>query len=225
MSRNLLNYKDWVPLESLSGVYFNKVFANEPSLVRQPLVIKVENGNASIISPNIMFKKEGTFHIVRIILELHHGGKVTSRHSNVLIVDTLLNKIVRFEPLAGVNTNNIDQLLISTLKPSFKGYDYLPVSVHPQDSLKDMGLCVAYTIKFTLFYINRLPIVFEGAYDIHSFALAVKDLHPATAQEQASDVEFGGLGGGLALGLLGGLAIGGLAYGLASPRTTTYVYT
>jgi len=221
MAKNLVDYKDWAPVEHLSGVYFNKVFANDPALIKKPLVIRIENDEPSIFGQSLGFKTEGDMHLLRLILEVISNGKVTSRHSNVVVIDNVLKKIVRFEPLASINSNKIDQFLANTLRPLFKGYIYEQVNSHPQDSLKDIGLCVAFTIKFAYFYRNRSPIIFEGAYDIHRFSKAVKTLYPTTAAEEATDIEFG-WGGGLALGLLGGLAIGGAVAAAASPRPIYY---
>jgi len=223
--RNLVNYREWVPLEYLSGVYFNKVFAGNPAVLKQPLVIKVE-GNLPTIGSGPAFRIEGNYQVVRIILETYQNGVVSSRHSNALIIDHVRRLITRFEPLAGLNSTSVDNALIDLLRPYFRGYEYLPSPFHPQSTF-NRGLCVAYTIKYVMDYVNGVPAKDYTDMEILMFAAAVKGLYPASQHEQLSDVEFGGggLGAGLALGLLGGLAIGGVAAAAASPRTvTTYYY-
>ena len=219
MDRALVNYKLLAPKEYLSGSYFNLVFDKEPGLIRQPLVIRISNQNVTVVSKDIRFRVDPNIpvYVLRIIIELMGSdGKLVSRHSNAIIIDSKERKIVKFEPLAGVDTSKINQVLLSVLRPSFRGYQFIESSAHPQHIDSPIGLCVAYTIKFVYFCLLKEPIVFEGDYDIHQFSLVIQDLYGMIEDD---DIEFGGGFGAGAL--LGGLALGTL---IAAPLIASAAY-
>lgn len=150
-------------------------------------------------------------------------GRVLSRHSNLLIIDNNRKTISRFEPIIDNDLDSIiNQKLMEVLNPSFASYTYKELDVHPQHRDRNIGLCVAYVIKFVLFHSAEGTVSFEGNYDIHLFADAVKRAHGVLPQGGA-DIEFGyyrgygygypygpslGLGVGLTAGLLGAGLIG-----------------
>lgn len=204
----------------LSGKYFNLVVGYYGGLVHQPLVIRINNGTAKVVSPPLGFKVEGNLQIVRVIIETEVNGKLVSRHSNVLVIDHLKKKIIRFEPMVNPNDNLINTVVIETLRPSFRGYDYEESPLHPQTESNGHRLCVAFSILFVMDYIHGSHHMELWSRKAQEYADAIKKVFPMPLEIQNQDIEYGGAGVGLGLGLLGGLAIGGLATGaLASPRT------
>lgn len=223
MEYNLANYKNWVPREYLSGSYFNRVFEKEPGLIREPLILRVNGNSVGVHNADIRFRRDAGIpvYLLRVIIEVvTSNGKVGSRHSNVVIIDNQKNEIIRFEPLAGVDSSAVNDTLVRVLKPLFKGYKYQESIAHPQRLDSSRGLCVAYSIYFAYFYLLGGPIVFEGEYNMHRFASALKTIYGDIMDD---DIEYGG---GFGIGLLGGLALGSLvalplAAAASQPR---YVY-
>src|SRR5437762_557609 len=161
----LLAYKNLAKKEYLDGRYFNLVFKDQPGLVRKPLVIRVTQGETRIVTPDLGFRMdpETEFYIIRVILEVgDNEGRTLSRHSNVVIIDNILKRVLRFEPLSGISSPDVNKVISATLRPFFKGYFYVESSAHPQTLDAANGLCVAYIIKFTAFYLAREAVVFEG---------------------------------------------------------------
>ena len=197
--------------ESLSGKYFNLALGFFPGLVHHPLVLKVaDSGAAQVVSPPLGFKYDGPLQVVRVIIEkTSAAGKVESRHSNVILIDHRMKRILRFEPMLNSMDPEINRILIETLRPSFKGYDYEESALHPQTRTNGHHLCVAFVIQFVLDYS-------KGTYGqkdfmnqrVEDIARSVKTIYNLPASVEAQDVEYGFGGAALGLGLLGGLAIG-----------------
>lgn len=224
MEPNLANYKQWLPREYISGSYFNRVFAKEPGLIQKPLILRVEGSSVSVRNSDISFKRDPQIpvHLLRVIIEVIANGKVGSRHSNVIIIDNQKKDIIRFEPLSGLEGSAVNEAIVKVLGPVFHNYRYYESVAHPQRLDSSRGLCVAYSIYFAYFYLLQEPIVFEGEYNMHRFAMAIKHIY---GEINDSDVEYGP-GGGFGVGLLGGLALGSLialplAAAASQPR---YVY-
>jgi hypothetical protein len=209
MDKQLLNYKSLVGTRYLDGRYFNLVFQNQPGLIRTPMVIQITKSETKITSGDIIVPI-GTnveYYIIRLIIEIVEKNKVVSRHSNVVIIDNVVKKVIRFEPFELFDAVDINKLLSQSFSSSLGGYFFVESSAHPQRLDGHNGLCVAYVIKFALFYISKEPIVFEGTFDILNFSDAVMTLlGPLSVEGQ--DIEFGF--GGFGVGLLGGALIGGL---------------
>ena len=144
-------------------------------------------------------------------------GRVLSRHSNLLIIDNNRKTISRFEPVTDNDLDSIiNQKLMEVLNPSFASYIYKELDVHPQHRDRNIGLCVAYVIKYVLFHSAEGTVSFEGNYDIHLFADAVKRSYGLLPQAGA-DIEFGYYRGyNPALPILGAGLIGIGALGLAT---------
>jgi len=205
-------------VHSLSGKYFNIVLGWYSGLIRNPLILSVNPESIKVVGEPLGFKLEGPAQVIRVILE---SG--SNRHSNVLIVDHVLKRIVRFEP-AMDSDPRINQELITILRPNFRGYDFVESSSHPQ--VHDRTLCVAYSLRFARDYIMRNGGLTGGNEDIHEFVRSIKSLYQLPKDVEDTDRETGPGGFGVGVGLLGGLAIGSLAgaaiAGAASPRPYYY---
>ena len=150
--------------------------------------------------------------------------QLVSRHSNVLVINDKSRKVLRFEPLAEMPYDDVvNEVITRRLRaiPRFSGYSYEEVDIHPQNPGSNIGICVAYAIKFVLNYIGNKRQVFGTEQDMLDFSRKIVETYGALDEEN-SDVEFGwggGFGGaglGLGLGLLGGVALAGA---LSQPRT------
>jgi len=199
--------------QSLSGKYFNLVLGWYPGLIKVPLVLHIGTDGVKVKGEPLGFKLKGPAQILRVILESDQ-----SRHSNVLVIDHILKRVIRFDP-SGDTDSRVHEALLGILRPSFKGYDFIESPSHPQQ--KNDNLCVAYTIRFARDYIMRNGDVSGGNSDILELVKSVKTLYQLPLEEEMKDLEHGP--GGFGLGLVGGLAIGGLAgAAIASPRPYYY---
>lgn len=244
MDKRLLNYKETLPIDYLDGRYFHLVLRDIPGVIQQPLILRVSHKGASIVSGPRIDPSQGIQYL-RLIIEFVENvdapqdqgrvmtrassamqlptvtsqGKVVSRHSNLLIIDNPRKRIQRFEPLDDNAADGlINQELMRALNPTFAGYDYRELSIHPQkDDL--IGLCVAYVIKFAYFHHHEGAVSFEGDYDIAQFGKAIVKQY-GVVDDRNKDIEFGyhrygygysPLGG--AAPILGGALLGGIVGG------------
>lgn len=203
--------------DTLSGKYFNIVLGSFPGTIKIPLVIRISESDIKIAGTPVAFQVAGPLQVVRVIIEVESAGRVVSRHSNVLLIDNRSKKITRFEPLAtDPNGAQINNFLISVLRPSFKGYDYQVDSYHPQVNVNDRKMCLAYSLQFARDYIFGKRV---NAEPIHEFSRKVRDLYPLPEEVEREDIEGHG---GLGLGLLGGALIG---TAIAAPLIASAAYS
>lgn len=221
-------------MSSLSGKYFNLALGFFPGLVKEPLTLQVDGESVRYLKP-LEFAIVGELQVLRVILETVSGGKVVSRHSNVVILDYRNRLFTRFEPMVNPADQQINLALGTLLKQTFggRGITYTESDFHPQSTHNGHNMCVAFTIKFALDYIRGAfgqSDFMEGSID--EFARALKTVYNLPKEVEDQDVEFGprGFGGGFGAGLLGGALVGGLvaapliagaAYG---PRYYPYPY-
>lgn len=207
-------------VEGLSGRYFNYVLGFHSGLIQRPLVIRVGTSNPRIVGEPIEFGIKNQVQLLRVIVETENNeGTVFSRHSNLVLIDTPKKKILHFEPMVNPNHMTVSKVLVDALRPNFRGYEYVESDLHPQKD-QNNKYCVAYTILFAMDYLLGTQQMNKYQFNISEYANSIKNVYPLSVSEQSKDIEFGvgGLGAGLALGALGGLAIGGALAATASPR-------
>lgn len=229
MSQNLdprlLNYKKNAQPLYLDGRYFNIVLGKSNEVSTKPIVIKIKPSGVEHNLGTIYMDVTRPYMLFRIIIEIYESVKVRgrmkdklyTRHSNLLIFDNMESNIMRFEPLQKNDyTGNIDNVLMDYFSYTLPQHNYAVFDLHPQPH-NNIGLCVAYVIKFAYYYVMREQIVFEGESDIIRFSLYINELY-SKQLTGAKDIEFGNynpvLGGAAVGGLTGGL-VGGLAGGPA----------
>ena len=218
LDRKLLNYENIGPPLYLDGRYFNIVVGRSPYVSTKAIVIKITHSGITSNIDQVDIYIEERAMMYRIIIEVYDNyNKLMTRHSNLLIFDNENRNVSRFEPLI-VNQYNdvIDTYLIDQLSARTPMHQYLVIDAHPQPT-ENLGLCVAYVLKYAYFSIlGQLP-EFKGESDIVKFALTVHSLYKSQLQRRGGrpDIEFGlsSAGQGALLGGLGGAAIGGLAGG------------
>ncbi len=247
LDTRIFDYKNNAPPLFLDGRFFNLVLGRSDEVSTKPIIIKIKTTGTTTNLEHIYVDVSNPIVILRIIVELYEQvnisgvmrDKVYSRHSNLLVIDNVNRQITRFEPLQ-VNeyTGNINSAIMEHFSYQLPQHDYSEYNLHPQ-SVDNVGLCVAYVIKFAYFYILNQPIKFDGESDIIRFSLYINKLY-ASKLRGRPDVEFGGMNpvlrgaavGGLTGGLVGGLvagptgavlglglgALGGAAIGGASSR-------
>ena len=201
----------------LDGRYFNKVFANYPGLVTEPLEINIYGNEKApkytvkMSSAKINNRYPG---LLRVIITTP-----SSRHSNLLILDYDNQKIYRYEPLGTsapyyrevnkIVEQYMDQYMDFTLYNLDFGVNN---AKNPNCMAKDHGFCVAYVIKFGYDYLRNRQF---NPDNILKFASRVENTYGLLSGEK--DEEYGflddpkkrnTLGGGILGGLVGG-AVGG----------------
>lgn len=233
MSQNLdprlLEYKTKAKPIYLDGRYFNIILGSSPEVSTKPIVIKLKNGGTTTNLEQIYVDITKSYMLFRVIIEVYeeiivHNQKkdrLYTRHSNLLIFDNIENIITRFEPLEeNAYNQNIDNEIIEHFRYGLPQHQYVNLDVHPQKP-DNMGLCVAYVIKFAYFYLMRNPVEFDdNENDIIRFSLYINELYSDRLTGRP-DIEFGynpvfegAAVGGLSAGLIGGL-VGGPSAALA----------
>ena len=189
-------------------------------MVTKPLIINIANAKplASNLT-DIYLNPIQDVILLRVIIKLiNNDGSILSRHSNLLIIDNNPRDrtISRFEPLDNnVYDDYINAYLGNEFKSMMPNHRYLELNYHPQP-VRNLGLCIAYVLKFAYYYLINQPIVFEGEDDILRFSMYVEQLYKNNLDRLKTrpDIEYGNraiggaLFGGLAGGLIGG-AVGG----------------
>jgi hypothetical protein len=253
----------------LDGRYFNLVLADymdslsdQVSVVERPVILDITTHprvetrnnweekleirmNPHDTEPIQLKLKPDIIELLRVIIEIYDvdAENPRARHSNLLIVDNLEKKVLRFEPLEG----NPYDLLINTfmtdyIKQALPGYSFMELKLHPQilsirGRCKNEGMCVAYVTKLAALIATGRPIHFspnpvEADRDVKKFAAEVEAYFEGENLEGEEDIEFavsqgertiigGGLGG-IAGGLLfgpAGLAVGAISGGLIGHYT------
>jgi hypothetical protein len=259
----------------LDARYFDIMFSDfggyeaYPGYVKQPLVFRFVEDNfitndKGVASRDFELKQivgdamylnliPETPDIVRMVIEVQRKGKseLTSRHSNLLIVDPNKLRVYRFEPMKfhSYYTEVIDNALKQLISQSLPNYELRHVSAHPQMEMRNKGFCVAYVLKFAAMYIlGETPIFSDDPLDIMRFATAVEKMYGLElmrryGKDSLSDKEFGevvetekkggnplkraavGAGAGFLLGNLPGAVIGATLGVATTPATTKVVYT
>ena len=217
---NLGDYKKLQPTKScyLDGRYFNKVFANYPGLISEPLVINLKKDGYSAEMPAIEFNTDQSS-LLRVIIEAPGA-----RHSTLLILNHRTGQGYWFQPFPSVFDEAIRKILAKYI-----GYQIIKTPHQAPDVKSDhcpmSGFCNAYIIKYAYDYINDLPSDMD---DIKSFASRVESEYPKLIGKpdiaygfldnpQTRNSLIGGLGGAAIGGLVGGgsgLLIGGLVGGI-----------
>lgn len=227
---DLDNYKSLSPTEScyLDGRYFNKVFHKYPGLIKEPLTITLKETDEGIEDVVFMRPTDINNKYIGLLRVIIQDGK--TRHSNLVIIDYLGQKIYRFEPL-GLNSpyfNEIGQLIEDYLD-QYIDFDMEVIDVNKLDEKNPDcdkgGFCLAYVTKFAYDYLNGR--VYDPS-DIRRFAQLVEQKY-GLLPEAGKDVEYGildgnvstrnvlitGLGGAILGGALGGTAQSALIGGVA----------
>jgi hypothetical protein len=112
------------------------------------------------------------FIICRINFIVSHS----SLHANILLIDTVYKRIIRFEPQGGISDDEyLDEQIYKIFKQekAFENYKYFkPSNYMPLNGLQNLsqetfhlnikkgdigGFCVAWCLWFVEFYINNLP--------------------------------------------------------------------
>jgi hypothetical protein len=180
--------------------------------------------------------------LIRVIIEVSKDDAVTSRHSNLLVVNSSNQTIYRFEPLeAHAYRDAINQMLTEYFSKVLPDYEFEELSYHPQSvkdpRCKNKGLCVAYVILVALEIAYGGGIDHSVSYmDIRKFVSAVEDMFNLNlSPEPEPDIEFGPydvplataagviIGGPLlALGWGGALLGGAAGYALSQHHNRGY---
>ncbi len=221
----ILNYKENSPPLFLDGRFFNLVLGKADEISMRPIIIQIKTSGTTSDLRQAHIDISKPIVIFRVIVELYEsiniGGvsrdKIFSRHSNLVVVDNVNRQITRFEPLQVNEYNgNINTALETGFKSRLPQHNYAEYEMHPQ-SVENIGLCVAYVIKFAYFYILNQQITFDDESDIIRFSLYINKLYSKKLRGQP-DIEYGGmnpvLGGAVVGGLTGGF-IGGAVGGPA----------
>lgn len=216
LDSRILNYKENSPPLFLDGRFFNLVLGRSEDVSTKPIIVKIKTSGTSTNLGSIYVDISRPIVIFRIIVELYeqvvmngtYKDNIYARHSNLLIIDNVNRSMTRFEPLQ-VNkyTGNINAALMEHFKYQLPQHTYAEYDIHPQH-LDNVGLCVAYVIKFAYFYILNKQIQFDDESDIIRFSLYINKLYSKQLRGQP-DIEYGGMNP-----VLGGAAVGGLTGGL-----------
>lgn len=221
----LLEYKTKADPIYLDGRYFNVILGRSSEVSTKPIVIKIKHSGTTSNLEQVYVDITRPIMLFRVIIEVYEQinvrgvpkDRIYTRHSNLLIFDNTNNIITRFEPLVeNIYNPNIDDVIIDHFSYGLPQHQYVNLDVHPQKP-HNMGLCVAYVIKFAYFYLMRQPVEFDdNESDIIRFALYVDKLY-SNRLVGKPDIEFGNnpVLGGAALGGLSGGLIGGIAGGPA----------
>ena len=204
----------------LDGRYFNLVLKEHPGLLENPLhiVIKeMKSYNTKEVKEKIFVNmRESKINtsvtgLLRLVIETPK-----SRHSNLLILDYVNQKVYRFEPLGSTAPyfEKVNRLVEDYLSMFFD-FDLEVIDLEFDEILdeknphcKKSGFCTAYIILYALAYLTKKD--FEPS-NIRKFANKVEKQygHLLTGREE---IEFGHYGGGGGGGRGGGFG-GGHGYG------------
>ncbi len=215
----------------LDGRYFELALKGYPGRIHTPYNVYINflpSGDTTVstdlVSNSKAFRSssKSNLYIIRLIINIVTEGTVSSKHSNLLLINELTNKILRYEPILNNYDDLINQAVMEDLKKleRFKGYIYEEVEYHPQPSSVHLGLCIAYIIKFASDLITHMPTLAFNDAGMLAYAESIVKEYGELPVEGA-DVEFGGFGAGLLGGvLLGGLVAAPLIASASQPRTT-----
>jgi hypothetical protein len=213
------NYKKCLDTGScyLDGFYFNKIFANYPGLIREPLRVSLRSNDGEI-----KFKAEmknaaidlDTIGIQRVIIDMPK-----SKHSNLLIIDFQSSTAFRFDPLGHhkydgfINAALMQYLALYMPQISLHTISN-PAYTETNDKCTHSGFCMAYVTKYAYDYINDRE--FDPT-EIKKWVRCVEELYGPLPPTQTPDVEYGlfdsSSGQGALIGGLGGAVVGGAVGG------------
>lgn len=211
----LINYKT-TPLY-LDGRYFDIVFRGQYFVHTYPLYVNIylnnpsENGVTSNLA-QLPFDVNREFILLRTIIQLvNHQNEIVSKHSNLLIIinDPANRTIMRFEPLEyNEYSDRINEHLQNRFTSILPRHRYSESDYHPQP-VNNIGLCVAYVIKLTYYYLQGLEMDETNDYDVLYFAKVIEQLYGPLYGPPDIEYGFGGVAGGALLGGLAGGLVGG----------------
>lgn len=215
----------------LDGRYFSQVFRNYPGLNPTPVRIRYFHEEGHIrrsVTSTLVAPPAKVTSITRVIIEYPSGLK----HAAVLLINFWEKKAVWFDPHSAAEIEDIraehlaqvtHDFLRQVIGPDIQLYNEsrkvveIPPGKGSQAKCDRVGFCNAYVILFTWAYLNEIPLREEDYLNpqtILKFAQRVTE----TQELPVGPPEVEYLIGGLALGLLGGTALGlGLGYATA-PR-------
>ena len=209
----------------MDGAYFNKVFADYPGLLKNPLNIRIRKGRNGVRKYAHMEQNQiNTDYpgLLRVNIEANNF-----RHSNLLILDYENGIAHRFEPL-GKNASHFQEVTdaIDDYLNAFFDFDIEVIDADFSNEMKcglneknekcdNSGFCVAYVILYAYCYLRgeRFPCA-----DIRRFASMIEKTY-GKIPEHEQEVQYGNTddnrGGkmlaGAGIGALGGALVAGPA--------------
>ncbi len=219
----------------LDGRYFNLVFANYPGLIKNPLIVQIndDSQNSGVKLGAYMERTEpnnNDINLIRVMVETittdfvtDFAGaapvrKMTGRHSNLLLVNNLKKRIYWFQPGEHGHQQKIQKMLLKYLSKYYPQYLLVPMDPMFQGEetpgCTTSGFCVAYVIKYAYDTLKAVEPKYE---DIRKFTSKIENTYGILDHRNA-DIEYGLFGddnklGGVLLGGLGGAAIGTVVTG------------
>jgi len=200
------------PVCSLDGRYWNAVFKDNDYISKEPIVISLHK-NGEVLFPNKFLETDKNYIFrMRIYLDEEHI------HSNLVFISMISKKIYRYEPLQEdyFGSNLVDSSLYSYISHFIGGFGYEVYkgtqSLEHSIFCPRGGLCVAYCIREVMKNIDM-----EVEDDINQFTQYIisEYSHKLDIFEE-EQIEFGPSDRqvlGIGLGVLGGVAIGGIVGG------------
>jgi hypothetical protein len=211
----------------LSGSYFNRVFADYPGLLRNPLNIRIRQGRNGVrryahMEQNSINKDYPG--LLRVNIEANNF-----RHSNLLILDYANGIAHRFEPL-GRNAPYFQEVTdaIDDYLNAFFDFDIEVIDANVADDKNEKcdnsGFCAAYVILYAYSYLNGKDY---DCRDIRRFAAKIEQVYGKIPTHE-QEVQYGntndnrgqkmgiGTAAGLGVGLLVGAPLLGAAAGLGA---------
>lgn len=222
---NLDQYKTHPNTRScyLDGRYFNKVFANYPGLIREPLNILISRNKRTGELRYDNYMKETYINnnypgLLRVIINTPEG-----RHSNLIVIDYAGSNLYRFDPY-GQTSPYFDHVnhVIEEYLDRFLDFEMYTIDNPIYDEKnptcvsngKPGGFCVAYVIKYAYDYLNGKNY---DPSDILKFAGMIETKY-GPLSEIGKDVEYGLFDGpdgsnnpNQGRNVAGGMILGGVA--------------
>ncbi len=173
----------------LLSKYIDPVLSDYKYYIHNVFEIHIANDSINLNSNAINIKSDkGHVYIVRVTIKIYAADInnpviKTMKHANLLIIDTENKTIMRFEPLGLIEFNkDINDKLRDHFAQTLPSYSYGEYDFHPQKYENgiciNMGLCVAYVIRFAVFYVMKLD--YDKPYDdddIYRFSNAIIHLY------------------------------------------------
>ena len=194
---------------TLDGAYFNRVFADYPGLLKNPLNIRIRQGRHGVRRYAHMEQNQiNTDYpgLLRVNIEANNF-----RHSNLLILDYENGIAHRFEPL-GRNAPHFQEVTdaIDDYLNAFFDFDIEVINADfandKNEKCDNSGFCVAYVILYAYCYLNNKDC--SSCTEIRRFAAKIEQVYgkiPVNEQE----VQYGDIG----LNTAAGAVVGGIIAG------------
>jgi hypothetical protein len=195
--------------EYLDGRYFEMVLSSyygKKYVKYSPIHINIYTGNTKSINidSDIYYKirnlKNVNINILRLIIQIFDISdekediEIHGRHSNTLIVDNEIKKIIRFEPNDhNIYDDEINDVILDAFSQvsKYNGYKYTEWDYHPQLSKLNHGLCVGYALKFAVDYMDDISRIRYNDDIISKFSKNIIYEFGDLPDNEDSDVEFG----------------------------------